>query len=94
MSNRHNEIVILAYEIYERRGGMPGRDLDDWLEAERLVIIPGNKAADTAPDTVKKKTTKKTVKTEKPAETKKKPLKAAAKTTAKTTKKAPAKKKP
>lgn len=91
MSNRHNEIVILAYEIYERRGGMPGSDLDDWLEAERLVMIPGNKAADTA---VKKKTTKKTVKTEKPAETKKKPLKAAAKTTAKTTKKAPAKKKP
>jgi Protein of unknown function (DUF2934) len=24
-----------AYEIYERRGGEPGHDWDDWLEAER-----------------------------------------------------------
>jgi hypothetical protein len=24
-----------AYELYERRGAEPGRDLDDWLEAER-----------------------------------------------------------
>jgi hypothetical protein len=24
-----------AYEIYLRRGGAPGRDLDDWLQAER-----------------------------------------------------------
>ncbi len=24
-----------AYEIYQRRGGQGGRDLDDWLEAER-----------------------------------------------------------
>jgi hypothetical protein len=24
-----------AYEIYERRGGEPGHDWDDWLQAER-----------------------------------------------------------
>jgi hypothetical protein len=29
------EIARRAYELYERRGGEPGRDLDDWLEAER-----------------------------------------------------------
>lgn len=27
-----------AYEIYERRGGEPGKELDDWLEAEKIVI--------------------------------------------------------
>jgi len=26
-----------AYEIYEKRGGEHGKDLDDWLEAERIV---------------------------------------------------------
>lgn len=24
-----------AHEIFQQRGGEPGRDLDDWLEAER-----------------------------------------------------------
>jgi hypothetical protein len=31
------EIEKKAYEIYEGRGSVPGRELDDWLEAERLV---------------------------------------------------------
>jgi hypothetical protein len=26
-----------AYELFERRGRDPGHDLEDWLEAERLV---------------------------------------------------------
>ena len=26
-----------AYEIYLERGGVPGRDLEDWLSAEREV---------------------------------------------------------
>lgn len=26
-----------AYELYLARGGVDGRDLDDWLEAERIV---------------------------------------------------------
>lgn len=26
-----------AYELYEKRGREPGHDLDDWLEAEKLV---------------------------------------------------------
>jgi hypothetical protein len=30
----HDEIARLAYELYERRGGEHGRDLDDWLLAE------------------------------------------------------------
>ncbi|MEW6143518.1 MAG: DUF2934 domain-containing protein [Thermodesulfobacteriota bacterium] len=26
-----------AYEIFEQRGRQPGKELDDWLEAERIV---------------------------------------------------------
>jgi hypothetical protein len=28
----------LAYELYLRRGGNPGHELDDWLAAERIVL--------------------------------------------------------
>ena len=34
-SARDEEIRRRAYEIYLERGGQPGRDLDDWLQAER-----------------------------------------------------------
>lgn len=34
-SERHQKIRIRAYEIYLERGQQHGRDLDDWLEAER-----------------------------------------------------------
>ena len=33
--NDHDAVARRAYEIYERRGGGDGADLDDWLEAER-----------------------------------------------------------
>ncbi len=26
-----------AYELFQTRGGIPGRDLDDWLQAEREI---------------------------------------------------------
>jgi len=31
-------IEARAYEIYERRGRRIGRDLEDWLEAERETL--------------------------------------------------------
>lgn len=31
---RQEEIRIRAYEIYLERGEQPGRELDDWLQAE------------------------------------------------------------
>lgn len=34
-STRHQTIRIRAYEIYLERGEQHGRDLDDWLQAER-----------------------------------------------------------
>jgi hypothetical protein len=34
-STRREEIRRRAYEIYRERGEQPGRELDDWLQAER-----------------------------------------------------------
>ncbi len=34
----HGEIVKVAKEIYEKNGKIEGRDLDNWLEAEKIVI--------------------------------------------------------
>ena len=31
------EIARIAYELFERRGRVNGHDLQDWLEAERVV---------------------------------------------------------
>ena len=36
-SAHDQKIRIRAYEIYLERGEHPGRDLDDWLQAEREV---------------------------------------------------------
>ena len=35
--NLHPEICRVAHDIYERSGKIEGRDLDNWLEAERIV---------------------------------------------------------
>ena len=32
-----DEVASLAYELYERRGGEHGHDVEDWLEAERIL---------------------------------------------------------
>jgi hypothetical protein len=34
---RDENIRLRAYEICIERGGQPGRELDDWLKAERLL---------------------------------------------------------
>jgi hypothetical protein len=34
----HDEIAALAYELFKSRNGIPVRDLDDWLDAERIVL--------------------------------------------------------
>jgi hypothetical protein len=34
----HRRIAKKAYELYIRRGKKPGHDLDDWLEAERMLL--------------------------------------------------------
>ncbi len=37
--NMHEEIARVAYELYETRGCAVGHDLDDWLEAEEIVLF-------------------------------------------------------
>jgi len=34
---RHKEIQKLAYEMFEKSGKVHGRELDHWLEAERII---------------------------------------------------------
>ena len=34
---RQDEVAQVAYELFERRGRAPGHDVEDWLEAERIV---------------------------------------------------------
>jgi hypothetical protein len=39
-----DRIASRAYEIYLERGGGDGRDMDDWLEAERQLSGPGRQS--------------------------------------------------
>lgn len=32
------EIAKVAYELYEKKGRIEGRHVEDWLEAERIVM--------------------------------------------------------
>jgi hypothetical protein len=34
----YNEIAKVAYELYEKNGYIQSRDLDHWLEAEKIVM--------------------------------------------------------
>jgi Protein of unknown function (DUF2934) len=44
-STREQEIRIRAYEIYLQRGGQPGYELEDWLQAERELTSKEEGAA-------------------------------------------------
>ena len=33
------EVELRAYQIYVERGGAHGQDVEDWLQAEREVIV-------------------------------------------------------
>ena len=48
MPSRLERIAKRAFEIYQARGGTGGRDLDDWLQAEREVDAEMESATDTA----------------------------------------------
>ena len=36
--NLQGEIAKVAHELYEKSGCLVGRDLDNWLDAERIVL--------------------------------------------------------
>lgn len=35
--NLHNEIAVAAYELYEKNGRIGGNDVENWLEAEKII---------------------------------------------------------
>jgi len=41
----HDEIAKVAYELYEKRGGVHGNSLGDWFEAENIVMEKQEKHA-------------------------------------------------
>ena len=58
----NSEIEKLAYELYEKSGRIEGRNLDNWLEAERIVIerYPSQKKKSASTQKETKKTAKRT----------------------------------
>jgi DUF2934 family protein len=40
--NLEDEIRRRAYELYEQRGYLPGRDYEDWLTAEQEILARYN----------------------------------------------------
>ncbi|OHE60123.1 MAG: hypothetical protein A2Z47_09455 [Thermodesulfovibrio sp. RBG_19FT_COMBO_42_12] len=34
----YDEVAKVAYDLHEKRGRVHGYDMDDWLEAERIVL--------------------------------------------------------
>jgi Protein of unknown function (DUF2934) len=39
------EIALRAYQIYLERGGTPGNELEDWIQAERELVGESGKVA-------------------------------------------------
>ena len=44
-STREHEIRRRAFEIYLERGSQPGRDLEDWFQAERELTTDESQTA-------------------------------------------------
>jgi hypothetical protein len=36
--DKEEEIRKVAYELYERSGRVPGREIENWLKAEKIVM--------------------------------------------------------
>lgn len=51
----YEEIARVAYNIYLKSGYIEGRDLDNWLEAERIVMTRFAKGKKSEKKTVAKK---------------------------------------
>lgn len=58
--NVHDEIAKVAYDLHEKRGGVHGHELQDWLNAERIVLARREKGTEKEkPIKSSKSTTKK-----------------------------------
>lgn len=52
--DRRHEIEKIAYELYEKSGRIQGRELDNWVEAERIVSSRYTASAHVVPVMTKK----------------------------------------
>ena len=85
----HDEIARTAHELYEKSGWIPGRDLENWIEAEKIVKsrlnggpIQKKQSEERVEEPIKKAApaeAKKAVEPKKAAEPKKAPAKRTAK---------------
>jgi hypothetical protein len=57
-SRLQEEIAKVAYGLFERRGRIPGYEVQDWLDAERIVMSRRQTAEvrEESPKTARKKT--------------------------------------
>jgi hypothetical protein len=53
--NMNDQIAKVAYSIYEKNGKVDGRDLDNWLEAERILLVQNRKQQEESAETVMRK---------------------------------------
>ncbi len=85
-----HEIAKVAYELFEKSGQIHGRDLENWLEAERIVMAKykdtGFKESACSPATSSESAVKEK-KASKAGVKKETPKKTSVKTSAKTTRK-------
>jgi|SRR5208337_335309 len=89
MMKLHDEIARTAHELYEKSGWIPGRDLENWIEAEKIVKsrlnggpIQKKQSEERVAEPIKKAApaeAKKAVEPKKAAEPKKAPAKRTAK---------------
>jgi Protein of unknown function (DUF2934) len=44
--NAHDMIAKVAHDLYEARGGVQGDELQNWLDAERIVLAHHEQVAE------------------------------------------------
>ncbi len=69
MSKLYEEIAKVAYELYEKRGRGDGCHVDDWLEAERIVMARRADSAEAGVKPLKRAKTRSSVPAQKGQET-------------------------
>ncbi len=69
MDKLYDEIAGVAYELYEKRGRFEGCHVDDWVEAERIVMARHGKTQGSEGKAVKGVTKKRAAATPKEKET-------------------------
>jgi hypothetical protein len=56
VNKMHDEIAAVAHGLYEKSGRVHGRDMQNWLEAEKIVLARQEKSTKKAKPTGPSKT--------------------------------------